>query len=99
MTERAVFVLRKKKHYNQYHVPSDDSFGELPDDETMNVVSGTECTGMVPTPPLSDGEADAYREIYDVPVEQNPAAPGNPLDPFDPLHPVIEPYLSEDEQQ
>lgn len=73
----------KQSNHDQYHVPLEDSFGEFPDDDSMNVVSGTECTGMVPTPPLSDGEADAYREIYDVPVEQNP---------------VNEPYFPEDWQ-
>ncbi len=35
------------------------------DDES--VVSATECTGLVQTPPLSVGEAESYSEIYDVP--------------------------------
>ncbi len=41
---------------------------ELFPDDAMNIVSGTECTGMVPTAPLEDGEADAYRLIGDMPV-------------------------------
>ena len=75
--------MGKKKKHDKYHVPLEDDFGELPDDNGMNVVSGTECTGMVPTPPLDDDEANAYREIYDVPVEQNP---------------VDEPYFTRDWQ-
>lgn len=76
--------MNKRKKHDKYHVPFEDNFGEFPDDDTMNVVSGAECTGMVPTPPLSDAEADAYREIYDVPVEQNP---------------VTQPYFPEDWQE
>ncbi|MGI6169542.1 MAG: hypothetical protein ACOYI4_07585 [Christensenellales bacterium] len=40
-----------------------------PDDSTFpyNVVSSTECTGLIPTPPLSDDESDAYSDLYDIP--------------------------------
>lgn len=31
------------------------------------VVSSTEATGMIPTPPMSEAEAKSYTEIYDVP--------------------------------
>ncbi|MFA4884817.1 MAG: hypothetical protein WC601_03420 [Desulfotomaculaceae bacterium] len=31
------------------------------------VVSSTESTGLIPTPPLSVDEAESYTEIYDVP--------------------------------
>lgn len=31
------------------------------------VVSSTECTGLMPTPPLSVDEAESYTEIYDLP--------------------------------
>lgn len=37
----------------------------LPDTDPMQVVSGTECTGMIPTPPLTDGQADAYHDLHD----------------------------------
>ena len=36
----------------------------LPDDDPMQVVSDTECTGMTPTPPLTDSQADAYGNIH-----------------------------------
>ncbi|MBQ1412829.1 MAG: hypothetical protein IIY93_06545 [Clostridia bacterium] len=42
------------------------------DSDAMNVVSGAECTGMVPSAPIGDSQANAYREIYDVPVTQEP---------------------------
>lgn len=32
-----------------------------------SVVSSTECTGLIQTPPLSVDEAESYNEIYDVP--------------------------------
>lgn len=32
-----------------------------------NVVSGTECTGLIPTPPENETEAEAYTELYAIP--------------------------------
>ena len=34
--------------------------------ELDDVVSSTECTGLIPTPPASDGDADSYADIYSV---------------------------------
>ncbi len=31
------------------------------------VVSSTECTGLIPTPPLSVAETESYTEIYHIP--------------------------------
>ncbi len=36
-----------------------------------SVASGTECTGLTPTPPLGEEEADSYTEIYDIPLEED----------------------------
>ena len=72
------------KRRDKYNVPLEDDFGDTTYFDATNVVSETECTGMVRTPPLSDDEADAYREIYDVPVERNP---------------VKEPYLYKEKHQ
>jgi hypothetical protein len=48
---------------NKKMVPkSDDDFFDI---ET--VVSSTECTGLIPTPPLSVAESESYTEIYDIP--------------------------------
>lgn len=32
-----------------------------------SIVSGTECTGLIPTPPESEPEAEAYTDLYAVP--------------------------------
>ena len=38
------------------------------------VVSSTECTGLMPTPPLSEQDEQSYTDIYDIPQPGN-----NPL--------------------
>lgn len=35
----------------------------------LNIGSQTECTGMIPTPPLNDAQTDAYHDIYSVPQQ------------------------------
>lgn len=35
------------------------------------VASVTECTGLIPTPPLSEGEAESYTDIYTIPKPEN----------------------------
>jgi hypothetical protein len=40
---------------------------DLIDSCANNVVSGTECTGLVPTPPESDPESESYTELYTIP--------------------------------
>mgnify|MGYP000985098506 CR=1 FL=1 len=37
---------------------------------TESVVSATECTGLIQTPPITEFEAESYKEIYDVPLNQ-----------------------------
>ncbi|MDD4237872.1 MAG: hypothetical protein PHT62_04895 [Desulfotomaculaceae bacterium] len=44
---------------------SDDDI--LYDSDLDIVASATDCTGLMPTPPLSVAEAESYTEIYDVP--------------------------------
>lgn len=36
--------------------------------EDYTVASSTECTGLVPTPPIDMSEVDSYHEIYDIPL-------------------------------
>ncbi len=59
--------MRQKR--DKYNVPIGDDM-RVYDNMTMNVISGTECTGMTPTPPLDGEEADAYRQLSGVPVEE-----------------------------
>ena len=49
------------------HDPTED---ELYDMNT--VASATECTGLIPTPPSNEGEAEAYTDIYSIPQPQSP---------------------------
>ncbi|MGI5957993.1 MAG: hypothetical protein ACOX60_01060 [Massiliimalia sp.] len=38
--------------------------------DQKDVVSSTECTGLIPTPPVSQAEAEAYASLYSVPKPQ-----------------------------
>lgn len=35
--------------------------------DAQSVVSATECTGLIQTPPASEDEAESYTEIYEIP--------------------------------
>lgn len=35
------------------------------------VASSMECTGLIPTPPASDAEAESYTELYTIPKPEN----------------------------
>lgn len=35
------------------------------EDFTMNSESGTDCTGLMPTPPTDEFEEESYEEVYD----------------------------------
>jgi hypothetical protein len=45
---------------------------ELDEDNyvSLDIASTTECTGMIPGPPLDDAQVDAYSEIYSVPQQK-----------------------------
>lgn len=53
---------------------------EEPEDNTydfyqgLNIESQTECTGMIPTPPIDDVQLDGYHDIYSVPQQCGSAA-------------------------
>jgi hypothetical protein len=54
---------------NKLHLkPDNDKFLD-----PNNVVSNTECTGLIQTPPLTEDEAESYKEIYDLPVPKDKA--------------------------
>ena len=40
-------------------------------DQMFEVASSTECTGLFPTPPMTDEEINSYSNIYDVPLTKN----------------------------
>lgn len=44
-----------------------DSYNQEILDEIDTVASTTECTGLIPTPPVSEEEAESYTKIYTIP--------------------------------
>lgn len=48
----------------------------LQESDSNIVVSSTECTGLIPTPPLSEDEAESYDKIYDIPLPKDKADNG-----------------------
>lgn len=46
---------------------SDHSYNQEILDEVDTVASTTECTGLIPTPPVSEDEAESYTKIYSIP--------------------------------
>ena len=56
------------------HMPYDAEEGRVVYDDAFDVASATECTGLIPSAPISASEADAYSDIYDVPLADTPAA-------------------------
>ena len=47
------------------HDPLEDDLYDM-----NTVASATECTGLIPTPPGNDSEAEAYTDIYNIPQPQ-----------------------------
>lgn len=56
----------KDKQLLHLRMPSEE---ELFDSD--NVASATECTGLIPTPPISEEEAESYTEIYNIPQPED----------------------------
>ena len=60
-----------KKNKNQTNnIPQTDQYGQFESMDAMNVVSDTEYTGMIPTPPGGCDDCNSYSEIGDVPPQQ-----------------------------
>lgn len=38
----------------------------------MDVASATECTGLMPTPPANQAEAESYTDLYPIPQPPKP---------------------------
>ena len=49
-------------------MPYDSSDDEELFNNLFDVASATECTGLMPTPPLNEAEAESYSKIYDIPL-------------------------------
>ncbi|MCX7715068.1 MAG: hypothetical protein N2171_05015 [Clostridia bacterium] len=35
--------------------------------DTDSVASATDCTGLIPTPPVSDAQAESYTQLHSIP--------------------------------
>nr|WP_122013401.1 hypothetical protein [Maliibacterium massiliense] len=46
--------------------------------DISNTASAHECTGMMPTPPLTDGEYKAYQELYGMEIPKERKQPEHP---------------------
>lgn len=50
------------------------------DEDTLfdldTVASATECTGLVPTPPITENEAESYTDLYSIPQPDGPVDNG-----------------------
>ena len=40
-------------------------------EEMMDVASSTECTRLMPTPPVTKRETESYPKIYDIPLAKD----------------------------
>ena len=59
----------KKKDPRHLKLKDKDSFFDSGMD---TVVSSTECTGLIQTPPKTESEAEAYADLYTAPKPEGP---------------------------
>lgn len=55
------------------------SITETDEDTLFNldtVASATECTGLMPTPPISEDEVESYTDLYSIPQPDEPVDNG-----------------------
>lgn len=52
------------KKENGYPVYTEDELGMI-----QQVASGSDCTGLEPKPPITEQEAKAYTELYNIPKQ------------------------------
>lgn len=61
--------MMKKKDPQHLKLKDKDSFF---DSEVDTVVSSTECTGLIQTPPVTESEAESYADLYTAPKPEGP---------------------------
>lgn len=63
--------------------PEDETDSRELFDQLYGVVSGTECTGLIPAAPHEASEIHSYSEIYDIPlsVDQSSGCPEEHTEP------------------
>lgn len=55
-------MLREPEDKQLPHSPDGDDLYDL-----NTVASSMECTGLIPTPPVSESEAESYTDLYNIP--------------------------------
>lgn len=60
---------KRKMDYHEHDTPREEAFPDI-----SNVASANECTGLMFTPPLSDGELESYQELsnMEIPGDSHP---------------------------
>jgi|GEM_PF-7116354 len=58
--------MNNKKKPNEFLEKSDDSLPETNDLDGKDVVSYTECTGLIQTPPLTNFHSESYADLYKI---------------------------------
>ena len=59
------------KQHNSGSMPYDREDEEELYREMLSVASSTECTGLIPSAPLTQPMVDSYGEIYDLPLTED----------------------------
>jgi hypothetical protein len=65
------------KRQSGYPVYTEDELGLI-----QQVASGSECTGLEPTPPTTPSAAESYSELYNIPQQTK-----KPNNEFQKVHP------------
>lgn len=56
---------KKSNEKNTFNVVMEDTL-----ESQNNIISSTECTGLIQKPPETDAEVDSYKDIYHLPNEK-----------------------------
>lgn len=56
--------MKKETKYHEFDFIDND------DAVSLDISSANECTGMVPTPPLTEAEVEGYSDVYSVPQKK-----------------------------
>lgn len=59
------------KDKDKQGLPPNDHDEKFYLDDIMDVASATDCTGLMPTPPANEAEAESYTDLYPVPQVGN----------------------------
>lgn len=61
---RPVSIEELRRRYQDELRAMDDVYEDLTDTSDLDTCSATDCTGLIPAPPLSEAELESYNELY-----------------------------------